>query len=434
MERILRPSVAWLAIGIAAATAAAAAPKGVGKWAREKGYYQTVQAHILPIANFTVTRLSDGTMIVIYGRGYVERPPGSHLWTQHLPPRHSGNLWLWQCVGGNPHHLFFIAKAGPHWGTTWLCTVRPKQQARMLLELRGNGSSATFASGRMGAFALGSHLVLTVDGGRRWLPQPKLGAGRLYRLKWLRADRLLVAGVKAVLLLRVSADGSIKVLARSTPVPPKSAVGQYQLVRFGWPYSWWAAYSRDLKKRSVLKLFDLQMGKVLARYPVPQASAFVPFHGGFIAVTPRGQMDNWLEIYRRRGGRAVLEHKAKADYWATLEWRPHGRFVFGGNRKQGLYQLDVHTGVIKPTSIRLKKWIVPPDPNSPQVIIHSKAWLKAIAALIRGTSTLKGAYKQRFFHDFFKRGRPGADPWKWMKTNMDEIKKLYAEQEKAAGK
>ncbi len=157
-----------------AAAAPYAVPKGVGKWAREKGYYKTVREQRLPFARFMTTRLADGTMVVIYGRGYIERQPGSHLWTQHLPPRHSGNLWLWQCVGGSRRHMFFIAKAGPKWASTWLCSVRPKGRAKMLLPLHGYGNSAAFVDGQTGAFAVGSHLVTTVDGGEHWVPQPKL--------------------------------------------------------------------------------------------------------------------------------------------------------------------------------------------------------------------------------------------------------------------
>lgn len=241
-------------------------------------------------------------------------------------------------------------------------------------------------------------------------------------------------GVKGTLLGKVHSDGRVSVLHRGIAVPASSAVAQCQLVHLGWPVAWWVRYPRDRVKPGVLSEVDLENHRVLAHYKVPPANVLITFFGGFIAVTARGQNDNWLEVYRTRGGKAVLVHKAKADFYTMLEWRPHGRLVYNGNRKEGLYQLDVHTGVIKPTFMQLKKWIVPPNPNSPEVIIHSKAWHRAVGALLRGTSKLRGPYKKKFFHDFLKRGRPGADPWKWMKVNMDEISKLYAEQEAAAGK
>ena len=407
------------------------------KWFREKGYYKTVRVHHLPFAQFTITRLADGAMIVIYGRGYIERLPGSHLWMQHLPPRRSSGLWLWQCVGGSRRHLFFIAKAGPKWASTWLCSVRPGQRAEMLLPIHGYGSSAAFADGHIGAFTVGSHLVVTVDGGRHWLPQPDFNAGRLYRLKWLNDRRLLVAGVKGTLLLRVPPDGIASLRGHGTAVPLNGSSSQCELVRLSWPDLWWAVvYPRGGKKAAVLSEVDLKNGKVLAHYKVRRADAFFLFHGGFVAVVPRGQFGNWLEAYRTGKGSAVLMHRAKADFGTMLEWRPHGKFIYNGNHIGGLYQFDVNTGVIKSTSIQLKKWTVPPNPNSPAVIMKSKAFLKANGEVLKVLDKLRGPYIGQFVKAIKKLGHPGinAAPWKWMRAITADVKKLYAEQEAAARK
>ncbi len=62
----------------AAAAGPVAVPPAVGTWAREKGYYKIVEAQQLPFEKFELTRCRDGTVILIYGRGYLERLPGSH--------------------------------------------------------------------------------------------------------------------------------------------------------------------------------------------------------------------------------------------------------------------------------------------------------------------------------------------------------------------
>ncbi|MGC8553783.1 MAG: hypothetical protein ACP5O7_13120 [Phycisphaerae bacterium] len=428
-------SAVLLGTVLTAVAAPYAVPKAVGKWAREKGYYKTVRLHHMGFIKFELTHLLDGTTVVMAGRGYIERPPGSHLWTEYLPPIHSARLWLFSCAGGSRRHLFFRALTWPKWNTGWLCSVRP---ARMLIPYTQNGVAA-FASGHVGAFTLGKHLILTEDGGRHWLPQPKLGAGRLYRLKWLSKDRLLIAGVKATLLLQVHSDGHFTLLARGAAIPLNTPKSQCVLVRFGWPITWWGIYPNiGNKGPALLEKADLQTKNVLEKYPVQRAKAFFPFDGGFIAVARHkgnlGSIQSWLEVYRVRNHKAVLVHKTDSNLWQKLEWRSHGRLVYNGSGKSRLYQLDIATGKVKPTSIQYKEWIVPPNPNSSEVIMQGKAWHRAVAALLRGTSKLKGPYKKKFFHDFLKRGRPGADPWKWMKVNMDEISKLYAEQQAAAGK
>ncbi len=445
MRSILRQVVALLAIASATPAAAApyAVPKGVGKWGREKGYYRVVRLHHLEFARFQLTHLLDGTTIVMAGRGYIMRPPGSHLWTEHLPPIHSARLWLFSCVGGVRKHLFFAALVWPKWAAKWLCSVQPEVPLRMLIPYNGNGV-AGFANGRVGGFTLGSHLVLTADGGRRWLPQPQLGFGRLYRLKWLSDRRLLVAGIKGTLLLAVHSDGSMQVRSRGMALPVESPIYQYSLIPFGWPITWYASYPRPhnklaAKKPAVLEKLDLKSGKVLTTYKVRGATAFMPFHGGFIAVVPHAsqlETKSWIEVYTVEGGKAVLAHKTDSDFWQKVEWRSRGRFVYNGDHAGGLYQLDVHTGVIKPTSIRLKKWIVPPNPNSPDVIMGSKAWVSAVHAVMRIVAKLRGPYIARYNDGFKKLGRPwmGVPPWKSVKANMALAKKLYTEQEKAAGK
>jgi hypothetical protein len=438
---LCRVSAAVL-LGAAGSAVAApyAVPKGVGRWAREKGYYKTVRLHHVGFIPLGLTHLLDGTTVLMAGRGYIERPPGSHLWTEYLPPIHSARLWLFNCVGGSRRHLFFRALTWPKWNTGWLCSVRPGVPARMLIPYTQNGVAA-FASGHVGAFTLGTHLILTVDGGRHWLPQPKLGAGRLYRLKWLSNKRLLIAGVTGTLLLSVHSDGHFTLIARGAAIPLNTPKSQYVVIRFGWPTTWWGIYP-DIgsKGPALLEKANLQTNKVLEKYSVPRATAFFPFHGGFIAVTRHrgnlGSGESWLEVYRVRNHKAVLTHKTNSDFWQKLEWRAHGRFVYNGSGKSRLYQLDIATGKIKPTSIQYKKWIVPPNPNSLQVILHSKAWRAEGDALMRVVAKLRGAYLTRDISEFRKLGLPGdkLPPWKWMRASMRLAKKIYAEQEAAAGK
>ena len=439
----LLPVILLAGLATPAVAAPYAVPKAVGKWGREKGYYKVVLLHHLGFAQFQLTHLLDGTTIVMAGRGYIMRPPGSHLWTEHLPPIHSARIWLFSCVGGVRKHLFFAALVWPKWAAKWLCSVQPKVPARMLIPYTGNGVVG-FADGRVGGFTLGSHLVLTVDGGRHWVPQPKLSAGRLYRLKWLNGRELLVAGVKRTLLLTVHSGGTITLHSGGMALPVESPIYQYSLVRFGWPMTWHACYPRQhnklaANKPAVLEKTDLKSGKILALYKVGNATAFFPFHGGFVAVVPHKSMylgRSWLEVYTVRGGKTVLTHKTDSDFCQMVEWRSRGKLVYNGDHAQGLYQLDVHTGMTKPTGIRLKKWIVPPNPNSPGVIMHSKAFVSAVHAVMRIVAKLKGPYIARYGRGFKKLGSPWTNvpPWKWVKANMALAKKLYAEQEKAAGK
>jgi len=411
-------------------------PKAAGAWARQHGYYKTVQARRLPFAKFELTRCHDGTVIIIYGRGYIERLPGSHLWTQHLPPLHSSKLWLWRCVGANRRHLFFVAMTGPHWNSAWLCGLRAKGRPRMLTPVHGNGSAAEFTNGRLGAFTIGKHLVLTADGGRHWLPQPSFGAGKLYRLKWLNDGKLLVAGDKGTLLLRVHSDGQASVRSRGKAIPLDNQTSQYTVARFGWPDIWLAEYPKDQKKRVTFGKVDLANGKVLARYKLRQRGTFFAFHGGFVLVAPDGQNHSWLEVYRIRHGRAVPTVQAKADFWQMLEWRPHGEFVYNGDDEERLYQFNINTGKITPTSIRLKKWIVPPNPNSVAVIIHSKAWINAVDAQTKLAVKLRGRYSKRYLRQLDTFGAVLAhrvQPWKWMRATTALLNKLYAEQVKAKG-
>ncbi len=303
--------------------------------------------------------------------------------------------------------------------------------------MKGNGSAATFANGRDGTFTIGSHLVVTVDGGRHWNPQPNWGTERLYRLKWLGRGRLLAAGVKATLLVKVHSDGSVSLLGRGVPLPIGSRMRPASVVRLGWPDTWWAINPPGSKKKgTVLSEVDLATGRMLAHYRVASGGTFILFHGGFVLVAPRGQFKSWLEVYRIEHGRPVMTQKTKADFWQMLEWRPHGELVYTDMEHEHLQEFDIHTGTITPTTIRLKQWIVPPNPNSATVIMHSKAWMKAGAALIRMGAKLKGKYGRRSLQEMEKLGRPGVNiaPWKWMKTVTEQTKKLLAEQQKAAGK
>ena len=444
MNSLLRLLVAFGALSFAGPLAAATATGApltwaqkhaiaARKWAREKGHFRTVTLHHLAYLQFGITHCRDGTTVLSGGRSYFEHLRGGHLWVEHRLPAHPRHLWIGRCFGANRRHLFFLAFIGPNVfkSQTWLCAVGPKRRPRPLTPV-SSGVRAAFRSGGVGVFAFGSHLVTTVDRGRHWLPQPSPGAGRIYQLKWLHNGRLALACIKATLVEKINSDGSLTPVRHGVAMPSGR---RDSLLHFGWPDSWYCVYPPGPSKVDRLKEVDLRSGKVVAHIKVHWATTeFFLFHGGFVLVTMGRKNRQWICVYRTGNGKVALALKAKSNFGTMLEWRPHGWMVFGG--QSHLDQFNIHTGKIEPTSVKFREWYVPPNPNSAGVIMESKAWSRALNTMSAAAGKLRGAYARRFLTKLGRLGKPGVSmaPWKWMRANTADVKKLYAEQEAAARK